>query len=149
MPDDDAGTDSDPLAHAEPEDLQRFGLIPELVGRLPVMVTLEELDEEALTRILKEPKNALVKQYAKMFELEGVGLTFDPDAIRAIASRGDRPGHGGTGALAPCSRASCGRSCSTLPSRNDVREVVVTPEAVKEGIPPLLLLHSEARKKEA
>src|SRR6056297_1112572 len=74
-----AGEDLDTLLEAvEPEDLQRFGLIPELVGRLPVTVHLDDLDEEALVRILQEPKNALVKQYQKMFELEGIGLTFDP-----------------------------------------------------------------------
>ncbi|MDE0081210.1 MAG: ATP-dependent Clp protease ATP-binding subunit ClpX [Gammaproteobacteria bacterium] len=148
VPDDAVGADSDPLAHAEPEDLQRFGLIPELVGRLPVMVTLEELDEEALVRILKEPKNALVKQYAKMFELEGVGLTFDPDAIRAIASRAIDRGTGARG-LRAVVESVMREVMFDLPSRNDVREVVVTPEAVEEGIPPLLLLHSEAHKKEA
>ena len=148
VPDDAVGVDSDPLAHAEPEDLQRFGLIPELVGRLPVMVTLEELDEEALVRILKEPKNALVKQYAKMFELEGVGLTFDPDAIRAIASRAIDRGTGARG-LRAVVESVMREVMFDLPSRNDVREVVVTPEAVEEGIPPLLLLHSEAHKKEA
>lgn len=147
-PDDTVGADSDPLAHAEPEDLQRFGLIPELVGRLPVMVTLEELDEDALVRILKEPKNALIKQYAKMFELEGVGLTFDPDAIRAIASRAIDRGTGARG-LRAVVESVMREVMFDLPSRNDVREVVVTPEAVEEGIPPLLLLHSEARKKEA
>ena len=148
VPDDAVGADSDPLACAEPEDLQRFGLIPELVGRLPVMVTLEQLDEEALIRILKEPKNALVKQYSKMFELEGVGLTFDPDAIRAIASRAIDRGTGARG-LRAVLESVMREVMFDLPSRNDVREVVVTPEAVKEGIPPLLLLHSEARKKEA
>ncbi len=148
VPDDTVGADSDPLAHAEPEDLQRFGLIPELVGRLPVMVTLEELDEDALVRILKEPKNALIKQYAKMFELEGVGLTFDPDAIRAIASRAIDRGTGARG-LRAVLESVMREVMFDLPSRNDVREVVVTPEAVEEGIPPLLLLHSEARKKEA
>ena len=148
VPDDAVGADSDPLAYAEPEDLQRFGLIPELVGRLPVMVTLEELDEEALIRILKEPKNALVKQYAKMFELEGVGLTFDPDAIRAIASKAIGRGTGARG-LRAVLESVMREVMFDLPSRNDVREVVVTPEAVEEGIPPLLLLHSEARKKEA
>ena len=147
-PNDAADADSDPLAHAEPEDLQRFGLIPELVGRLPVMVTLEELDEEALIRILREPKNALVKQYAKMFELEGVGLTFDPDAIRAIASRAVDRGTGARG-LRAVVESVMREVMFDLPSRSDVREVVVTPEAVEEGIPPLLLLHSEARKKEA
>ncbi len=85
------------LQWVEPEDLQRYGLIPEIVGRLPVTVHLDELDEDALVRILQEPKNALVKQYEKMFELEGIGLTFEPDAIRAIARRTLERGTGARG----------------------------------------------------
>src|SRR5918999_2485153 len=81
----------------EPEDLLRFGLIPELVGRLPVMVTLNSLDETALVRILQEPKNALLKQYDKMFELEGIRLTFDADAVRAIARKALARGTGARG----------------------------------------------------
>ena len=76
---------ANPFEEVEPEDLLRFGLIPELVGRLPVSVTLDDLDESALVRILTEPKNALVKQYQKVFQMDGVGITFDPGAIRAIA----------------------------------------------------------------
>ena len=75
------------LKSACEQDLQRYGLIPEIVGRLPVSVHLDDLDKETLVRILQEPKNALVKQYEKMFELEGIGLTFDPDAIQAIAEK--------------------------------------------------------------
>ncbi len=146
----DGGVAADPqlLSRAEPEDLQRFGLIPELVGRLPVMVTLEELDEEALIRILKEPKNALIKQYAKMFELEGIGLTFDPGAIRAIASKAIARGTGARGLRAVLENVMRDVMFD-LPSRDDIREVVVMSEAVEEGIPPLLVLHNEARKKEA
>ncbi len=76
-----------PYNCAEPDDLLRFGMIPELVGRLPVLVALESLDEEALVRILVEPRNALTKQYAKLFDLEGVGLTFAPEALRAAARK--------------------------------------------------------------
>ena len=75
---------------AEPEDLLKFGLIPEFVGRLPVIATLEDLDEEALVKILVEPKNALVKQYAKLFDMEDVELSFTDDALGAIAKQGDR-----------------------------------------------------------
>ncbi len=81
------GNSQNPFAEVEPDDLLRFGLIPELVGRLPVVVSLEALDEDALMRILVEPKNALTKQYKKLFELEDVGLTFDPEALRAVARR--------------------------------------------------------------
>ena len=75
------------LAQGEPEDLLKFGLIPEFVGRLPVIATLEDLDIDALVTILQEPKNALVKQYRKLFELEDVGLTFNDDALKAIAQK--------------------------------------------------------------
>ena len=81
----------------EPDDLLRFGLIPELVGRLPVGVALEALDEEALVRILVEPKNALTKQYKKLFELEDVGLTFDDEALKAVAGKAIKRGTGARG----------------------------------------------------
>ncbi|NNF25762.1 MAG: ATP-dependent Clp protease ATP-binding subunit ClpX [Gemmatimonadetes bacterium] len=136
------------MDHVEPEDLQRFGLIPELVGRLPVMVTLEELDEEALVRILQEPKNALVKQYQKMFELEDIGLTFDPGALRAIASLTLDRGTGARG-LRAVLEAIMRDVMFDLPSREDVREVVVTPECVTRAVPPLLVLRPESQVKEA
>ncbi len=136
------------LRHVEPEDLVRFGLIPELVGRLPVTVHLDELDEEALVRILKEPKNALVKQYKKMFELEGIGLTFDPAALDAIAARTLDRGTGARG-LRAVIESIMRDVMFELPSRDDVREVVVTQECVEQGTAPLLVLHPEAQKKEA
>ena len=77
----------DALREVEPEDLVKFGLIPEFVGRLPIIATLDELDEAALMQILTEPKNALTKQYAKLFEMEGVDLEFRPDALKAVARR--------------------------------------------------------------
>ena len=79
------------LRELEPEDLVKFGLIPEFIGRLPVMATLEDLDEDALIQILSEPKNALVKQYQRLFEMEDVELNFHEDALREIAKQGDRP----------------------------------------------------------
>jgi ATP-dependent Clp protease ATP-binding subunit ClpX len=136
------------MRHAEPEDLQRFGLIPELVGRLPVTVALDELDEEALCRILIEPKNALVKQYTKMFELEGIGLTFDRDAIESIAAKTLQRGTGARG-LRSVIEGLMRDVMFDIPSRSDVREVVVTPECVDHGVPPLLVLHPEAERKEA
>ena len=138
----------DPLSCLEPEDLQRFGLIPELVGRLPVTVSLEDLDEEALVRILQEPRNALVRQYQKMFELEGVGLTFDPGALKEIAGRTFRRGTGARGLRAVMERIMRDVMFD-LPSRGDVREVVVTPECATGKVPPLLVLRPEARRKEA
>ena len=136
------------LSFVEPEDLQRFGLIPELVGRLPVTVHLTDLDEEALIRILSEPKNALVKQYTKMFELEGIGLTFDKEALTAIAAKALDRGTGARG-LRSVIEDIMRDVMFEVPSRDDVREVVVTSESVNEGVPPLLVLHPEAQKKEA
>ena len=136
------------LRFVEPEDLQRFGLIPELVGRLPVSVHLNELDQEALIRILAEPKNALVKQYTKMFELEGIGLTFDKDALQAIAAKALDRGSGARG-LRSVIEAIMRDVMFEAPSRDDVREVVVTAESVDQDVPPLLVLHPEAQKKEA
>ncbi len=142
------GAGEDILRLAEPEDLQRYGLIPELVGRLPVVVSLEELDEEALVRILQEPKNALIKQYTKMLELENTGLTFEPAAVRAIASKTLKRGTGARGLRAVIEELMR-EILFEIPSRGDVREVVVTRESVEEGVPPLLVLRPEAEKKEA
>jgi len=136
------------LRNLEPEDLQRYGLIPELVGRLPVTVHLDELDEEALMRILEEPKNALAKQFKKMFEIEGIGLTFDRDAVRAIAKKTLERGTGARG-LRSILEGLMRDVMFELPSRKDVREVVVTQECVENGVAPLLVLHPEERKLEA
>ncbi len=135
------------LQQVEPEDLQRFGLIPELVGRLPVSVGLEDLDENALCRILVEPKNALMKQYTKMFELEGIGLTFDKDAIGAIARKTLDRGTGARG-LRSVIEGIMRDVMFEIPSRSDVREVVVTTECVENGTTPLLVLHPDAEKKQ-
>jgi len=136
------------LKNLEPEDLQRYGLIPELVGRMPVTVHLDDLDEVALVRILQEPKNALVKQYTKMFELEGIGLTFDKEAIKAIAAKTLDRGTGARG-LRSILEDIMRDVMFELPSRSDVREVVITPECVERGVAPLLVLHPEERKLEA
>jgi ATP-dependent Clp protease ATP-binding subunit ClpX len=139
---------SDPFHDVEPEDLLRFGLIPELVGRMPVTVTLENLDEDALVRILTEPKNALVKQYQKIFQMDGVGITFDPGAIRAIARQGIERKTGARG-LRAVIETLMRDIMFDIPSREDVREVVVTPECVTDNVPPLLILAPETRRKEA
>jgi ATP-dependent Clp protease ATP-binding subunit ClpX len=113
-----------------------------------VLTTLDALDEEALIRILQEPKNALVKQYEKMFELEGIRLTFDAEALGAVARRALERGTGARGLRAVLEDVMRDVMYD-VPSRPDVREVVVTKESVTDGIPPLLVLHPEARKKEA
>jgi ATP-dependent Clp protease ATP-binding subunit ClpX len=136
------------MVWVEPEDLQRYGLIPEIVGRLPVSVHLDELDEESLVRILQEPKNALVKQYEKMFELEGIGLTFDPAAIRAIARKTLTRDTGARG-LRSIIESVMRDIMFEIPSRSDVREVLVTGDCIDEGVAPLLVLHSKERALEA
>lgn len=140
--------EADMFEHVEPEDLQRYGLIPELVGRLPVAVHLSDLDEEALVRILTEPKNALVKQYSKMFELENVGLTFDKEALRAIAQQTLDRGTGARG-LRSVIEGLMRDVMFEVPSRTDVREVVVTADCVNNDVPPLLVLLPDAQPKEA
>ena len=140
--------DDNIMRWVEPEDLQRYGLIPELVGRLPVSVHLEELDEQALERILEEPKNALVKQYQKMFELEGVGLTFDRKAIKAIARKALERGTGARG-LRSIIEGIMRDLMFEIPSRTDVSEIVITSECVEQGTAPLLLLNAEEQKLEA
>ena len=141
-------TDDDIMRWVEPEDLQRYGLIPELVGRLPVCVHLEELDERSLERILEEPKNALVKQYQKMFELEGVGLTFDRKAIKAISRKALERGTGARG-LRSIIESIMRDLMFEIPSRTDVSEVVITSECVEQGTAPLLLLNAKEQKLEA
>ena len=142
-------TDDDNIMRwVEPEDLQRYGLIPELVGRLPVGVHLEELDQRALERILEEPKNALVKQYQKMFELEGVGLTFDRKAIKAISRKALERGTGARG-LRSIIEGIMRDLMFEIPSRTDVSEVVITSECVEQGTAPLLLLNAKEQKLEA
>jgi ATP-dependent Clp protease ATP-binding subunit ClpX len=136
------------LRNVEPEDMLRFGLIPELVGRLPVLTTLDLLDEDALIRILQEPKNALVKQYQKMFDLEGIRLTFEHEAVNAIAHRALERGTGARGLRAVLEDVMRDVMYD-IPSRDDVREVVVTREAVTDAMPPLLVLETEQKKKEA
>ena len=136
------------LSHVEPEDLLRYGLIPELVGRLPVLVSLHDLDEDSLVEILHRPKNALTKQYTKMFELEGVGLTFDPEALRAIAQATIDRGTGARGLRAVLEQVMLDVMFD-LPGRMDVREVVVTKETITERTQPLLILEPEPERKEA
>ncbi|MCZ6824480.1 MAG: ATP-dependent Clp protease ATP-binding subunit ClpX [Gemmatimonadetes bacterium] len=146
--DEEAQISDNPFEHCQPEDLLRYGLIPELVGRLPVVVALHELDEEALIDILQKPKNALIKQYCKMFELEGVGLTFDPGGLKAVATQTMERGTGARGLRAVLENVMLDVMFD-LPSREDVREVIITRETIEDGIPPLLILELESERKEA
>jgi ATP-dependent Clp protease ATP-binding subunit ClpX len=132
----------------EPDDLLRFGLIPELVGRLPVTVSLESLDESALVQILLEPKNALTKQYRKLFELEDARLTFNADALQAVARKALKRGTGARG-LRAILETMMTDIMFELPDREDVREVVITAECVTDGTPPLIVTERAKQKKEA
>jgi len=141
-------TQHNPYAEVEPDDLLRFGLIPELVGRLPVVVSLETLDEASLVRILVEPKNALSKQYKKLFELEDVRLTFEQEALLAVAQKALKRGTGARG-LRAILEDVMRDIMYDLPGRDDVSEVVVTRESILEGRPPLLVTEPQRAKKEA
>ncbi len=140
--------EQNPYHDTEPDDLLRYGLIPELVGRLPVTVALDALDEEALVKILLEPKNALSKQYKKLFGLENVGLTFEPEALRAVARHAIKRGGGARGLRAILEDVMTDIMFD-LPGRQDVREVVVTKECITEGRPPLVVTERARVKKEA
>jgi ATP-dependent Clp protease ATP-binding subunit ClpX len=137
-----------PFAEIEPDDLLRYGLIPELVGRLPVVVPLEALDEEALVRILKEPKNALTKQYQKLFELETVRISFEESALRAVAQKALKRGTGARGLRAILEEVLL-NVMFDLPSRDDVVEVRVTESCIINGSPPMLEIAPKRQKKEA
>ncbi len=137
-----------PFADVEPDDLLRFGLIPELVGRLPVTVPLEALDEAALVRILKEPRNALTKQYAKLFELEDVTISFEESALQAVARKAIERGTGARGLRAILEGVLLD-TMFELPARDDVVEVKVTEACITNGAPPLLEIAPRRHKKEA
>jgi len=137
-----------PYGEVEPDDLLRYGLIPELIGRLPVQVSLEALDEESLMRILVEPKNALTKQYRKLFELEEVRLTFEQDALRAVAEKALSRGAGARGLRAILEKVMTDIMFE-LPGRDDVTEVAITKECITEARPPLLVTERPRAKKEA
>ncbi len=128
----------------EPEDLLKFGLIPEFVGRLPVIATLTDLDEDALVTILTEPKNALVKQYQRLFDIEGVDLTFTEDSLRAIAQRAIKRKTGARG-LRSIMEEILLNTMFELPGLEGVDEVVVNEEAVNTPEAQPLLIYAKAK----
>ena len=131
------------MRDVEAEDLLHFGLIPEFIGRLPVVATLEELDEEALIAILTQPKNALVKQYQKLFEFEDVALQFTEGALAAVARKALVQKSGARGLRAILEHAMLDLMYE-LPSRDDVEECVVGEEVIEQGAEPVLGLKREA-----
>jgi ATP-dependent Clp protease ATP-binding subunit ClpX len=137
----------DLYAKIEPQDLIRYGLIPELVGRLPIVATLSEMDEEALLRILSEPKNAIVKQYQKFFDMENVRLEFSEEALRAVVRIALDRKTGARGLRAVMEDAML-NIMYDLPSRKDVEACIIDVDVITRGEPPNILLR-EPDKKEA
>ncbi|OQX67458.1 MAG: ATP-dependent protease ATP-binding subunit ClpX [Sorangiineae bacterium NIC37A_2] len=131
------------FAQVQPEDLLKFGLIPEFVGRLPVIATLEELSEEALIDILTTPKNSLVKQFQKLFEMDGVKLKFTKGALRAVAIRALERESGARGLRAILEEAMLDVMYE-VPSKSGIKEVVVNEEAITKGESPLIVYEKEA-----
>ncbi|HME72374.1 MAG TPA: ATP-dependent Clp protease ATP-binding subunit ClpX [Myxococcota bacterium] len=131
------------LREAETEDLLRFGMIPEFVGRLPVVATLDELDEDALIEILTKPKNALVKQYLKLFELEDVRLRLTDGALRAVSRQALKRKSGARGLRAILENVML-ELMYDIPSRDDVEECVISEEVIEQGAKPLLVFKREA-----
>jgi len=136
------------LCDLEPEDLVRYGLIPEFVGRLPVIATLDELDIEALVQILTEPKNSLTKQYSKLFEMEGVEVDFREDGLRAIAERAMERKTGARG-LRSILESVLLDSMYNIPSRSDVSKVVIDESVIRGDSEPLLVYQNHEPQKAA
>ncbi len=134
------------LRQVEPEDLLKFGLIPEFIGRLPVIATLEDLDEVALVQILTEPKNALVKQYQRLFEMEDVKLTITLDALKSIARRAIERKTGARG-LRSIMEGILLDTMFDLPAMKGVEEIVISPEVVDGGARPLRIYAEPAQEK--
>jgi ATP-dependent Clp protease ATP-binding subunit ClpX len=134
---------SELLHEVQPEDLLRFGLIPEFIGRLPVLATLDELEETALVRILKEPKNALTKQYSKLFEMESVHLKFTEEALRAIAKEAMKRKSGARGLRAIMENIMLDVMYD-MPSQPNIKEVVVSEEVVTRNEAPIIVYSKAA-----
>ena len=134
----DEGRPTELLSEVLPEDLMKYGLIPEFIGRLPVMANVEDLNEDALIRILTEPKNALTKQYARMFEMDNVDLVFTPDSLEAIAEQALKRATGARGLRAILEEVLL-NTMYDLPSRNDVEQVLIDRDVVRKKVNPTLV----------
>ena len=129
-------------AQVQTEDLLKFGIIPEFIGRIPVVATLELLDEDALVSILKEPKNSLVKQFQKLFELDGVELEFEDAALRAIAKKAIERNTGARGLRSIVENIMMDIMYE-IPSRDDIKKIILTEESVKQDSDPVIVLKDE------
>jgi ATP-dependent Clp protease ATP-binding subunit ClpX len=136
---------SDVLKDLEPGDLVKYGLIPEFIGRLPVLSTLEDLDEDALVTILTKPKNALVKQYQKLFEMENTKLEFRDNALKAVAQKAINLKTGARGLRSIIENVLMD-TMFELPSEPDIDEVIINEDVISKGSKPLLV--HEKKKKE-
>ena len=132
------GRPTELLNQVMPEDLMKYGLIPEFIGRLPVMATVEDLDMDALIQILTEPKNALIKQYARMFEMDEVELVFTPDSLEAIAEQALKRGTGARGLRAILEEVLL-NTMYDLPSRTDIDQVLIDRDVVEDKVNPTLV----------
>ncbi len=135
------------LRMVEPEDLIKFGLIPEFIGRLPIIATLEELDTKALVRVLSEPKSALIKQYTKLFNMESVDLEFRPESLQEIAARAIKRKSGARGLRSILEKALLD-TMYELPSMKNVSKVIIDAGTIKEESKPLLVYSQEEIKKQ-
>jgi ATP-dependent Clp protease ATP-binding subunit ClpX len=139
---------SEILGQVEPDDLVQFGLIPELVGRLPVLTVLDELAPDAMLKVLTEPRNAIVKQYQKLFDMDGIALKFQPEALEAVVGLAMKRKTGARGLRAAMEHV-LQPYMYALPSRGDVAECLITRETVEKGQEPLLVLKKKAKKQTA
>jgi ATP-dependent Clp protease ATP-binding subunit ClpX len=141
----DSRTESEALADCQPEDLIKFGLIPEFVGRLPVVAALTELDEPAMIRILKEPKNAIIRQYQKLFKYEGVNLKFTDEALTAVAQEALKRKTGARGLRSILENAML-NIMYDLPAMDHVRECLISAEVVLRREEPIIIFEGDVAK---
>ena len=133
------------MKNLEPEDLLKYGLIPEFIGRLPIVATLEDLDEKSLVKILQEPKNSLIKQYQELFKLEGAKLLFKDNAVKEIAIKAIKKKTGARGLRSILENILL-KTMYNLPSQDNVEEVIIDLNAVKGQSQPIIV-HSKSHTK--
>ncbi len=136
------------LKQIMPQDLLKYGMIPEFIGRVPIAVTLDSLDRDAMIRILTEPKNAVVKQYQKLFEMDNVKLEFEKDGIEAIAEKALSRGTGARGLRSIMEELMMGVMYE-IPSRDDIEKCIITKETINDGVAPTLVLAEQKGNKRA
>ncbi len=136
------------LKQTMPQDLLKYGMIPEFIGRVPISVTLDSLDKDAMMKILTQPKNAVVKQYQKLFEMDNVKLEFEKDSLKAIAEKALARGIGARG-LRSIMEELMMNIMYEIPSRDDVEKCIITKETINDGVAPTLVLTEQKGKKRA